>query len=194
MPEKYMTPTFGWGSLISQGVANTITAFGSFATQKKTNAALRSQANIARINADLMERKYQATLANAEKAITRQTMAAGRTKHSQRASLAANGIAIGEGSAAEQLASTDFLKEVDKNQAQANAVSEAWGYRWAKNNALAQARAAEARRQSAGLTAGLTLLAGAQQTGFDYFKMQQQGVFQKSQDQQQDPDLSWYLL
>ena len=52
---------FGYGMLITQGIANTITALGSFGISKHSNAAAQAQANIARINAQMMERQYQAT-------------------------------------------------------------------------------------------------------------------------------------
>ena len=88
---------FGYGMLIAQGISNTITALGSFGISKHSNAAAQAQANIARINAQMMERQYQATLRASEKAIVSKTMAAGQVKSAQRAALAANGIAVGEG-------------------------------------------------------------------------------------------------
>ena len=120
---------FGYGMLITQGIANTITALGSFGVSKHSNAAAQAQANIARINAQMMERQYQATLRASEKAIVSKTMAAGQVKSAQRAALAANGIAVGEGSAAEMQASTDIVKEMDVNQIKSSALSGATGGR-----------------------------------------------------------------
>ena len=118
---------FGYGMLIAQGISNTITALGSFGITKHSNAAAQAQANIARINAQMMERQYQATLRASESVIVSKTMAAGRVKSAQRAALAANGIAVGEGSAAEMQASTDIVKEMDVNQIKSNALAEACG-------------------------------------------------------------------
>ena len=55
MAASSASTSFGasWGGLIASGVANTISAFGSFGLQKTKNAIAQSQANIARINACL---------------------------------------------------------------------------------------------------------------------------------------------
>ena len=45
---------FGYGSLIAQGISNTIQAFGSFGINRHQNAIAQSQANIARLNAQMM--------------------------------------------------------------------------------------------------------------------------------------------
>lgn len=47
--------TFGYGSLAGMGVATIINAFGSIGITNKSNAILQSQANIARLNAQMME-------------------------------------------------------------------------------------------------------------------------------------------
>ena len=101
---------FGYGSLIAQGISNTIQAFGSFGITRHQNAIAQSQANIARLNAQMMEWQAQSRLHANTKDQVRLTMQAGQTKASQRAALAANGIAVGEGSAAELQASTDIIK------------------------------------------------------------------------------------
>lgn len=56
------------------------------------------------------------------------TLKKGRLKSSQRANLAANGIDLGEGSAAEELVSTDIMGEIDGARIVNNAVRAAWGY------------------------------------------------------------------
>ena len=58
----------------------------------------------------MMEQQAQAVFRSAEKDIVRKTMGAGQVKSKQRAAMAANGIAIGVGSAAEIQASTDLVK------------------------------------------------------------------------------------
>ena len=45
---------FGYGMLLAQGIANTISAFGSLSISKHNNSIAQSQANIARINAQMM--------------------------------------------------------------------------------------------------------------------------------------------
>lgn len=171
---------FGYGMLIAQGISNTITALGSFGITKHSNAAAQAQANIARINAQMMERQYQATLRASESVIVSKTMAAGRVKSAQRAALAANGIAVGEGSAAEMQASTDIVKEMDVNQIKSNALAEAWGYRWKGLDYENQALQAEAKKANQWDVFGTTLLGGASQVANNYMLMGASGMFAKN--------------
>ena len=168
---------FGYGALIAQGVSNTIGAFGSFLTTGHQNAIAQSQANIARLNAQMMMRNYEQTLHANQKAVAMRTMAAGRTKSSQRAALAANGVAVGEGSAAEIQASTDLIKEIDINQMNANAINQAWGYRMQAVNYEGQALMAEAQKQNKWDVFGATLLGGASQVATNYMMMASTGMF-----------------
>lgn len=172
---------YGYASLISQGVAATINAFGSIGVTKHNNAIAQSQANIARLNAQMMERQAQGVLRSAEKAIVTKTMQAGQVKSTQRARLAANGIAVGVGSAAEVQASTDIIKEIDKNQLKTNAVSDAWGYRMKAVGYEGDALMAMAKKQSAGLNFGATLLSGASQIANNYMLMSAHGVFDEKE-------------
>ena len=171
---------YGYASLISQGIANTISAFGSIGVTKHNNAIAQSQANIARLNAQIMERQAQGTLRAAEKAIVSKTMQAGQFKSSQRARLAANGISVGVGSAAEMQASTDIIKEIDTNQIKSNAVADAWGSRMKATQFQGEALMKEASKKSVGLTFGSTLLAGASQVANNYMLMSAHGVFDKN--------------
>lgn len=160
-----------WGQFGMMALANGISALGSFGITSAKNSIAQSQANIARINAQTMMRQYEATLRASEKDIQKITMKAGQTKGSQRAALAANGIAIGEGSAAEQVASTDIVKEIDVNQTKSNAVREAWGYRMKAAEYEGQALMAEASKQSKGLVALTTLLGASQYSAANYMQM-----------------------
>ncbi|HJA17744.1 MAG TPA: hypothetical protein H9960_06425 [Candidatus Duodenibacillus intestinigallinarum] len=121
--------TFGYGSLAGMGVATIINAFGSIGITNKSNAILQSQANIARLNAQMMEFNAQQRLRSAEKDQVRLTMQAGQVKGSQKAAIAANGLATNEGSAVEVLSSTDIIKEIDSNQIKENAQRDYWGMR-----------------------------------------------------------------
>lgn len=171
---------YGYASLISQGVAATINAFGSIGVTRHNNAIAQSQANIARLNAQMMERQAQGVLRSAEKAIVTKTMQAGQVKSTQRARLAANGIAVGVGSAAEIQASTDIIKEIDKNQLKTNAVADAWGYRLKAVGYEGDALMAMAKKKSAGLNFGATLLSGASQVANNYMLLGAYGVFDEA--------------
>lgn len=160
----------GWGGLIAQGVGNTISALGSFSVTRHQNAAAEAQANIARLNAQTMMRAYESTLRASEKDIQRTTMAAGRARSSQRAALAANGVAVGEGSAAELQASTDIVKEIDVNQIKTNATNQAWGYRIQASNYMGQSYMAEAAKQNPWEVAGATLMGASRFSTANYMQ------------------------
>lgn len=78
--------------------------------------------------ANLAEMGRQQAIAKGQTEQAQLTLQAGNVESSQRAEMAANGIDIGEGSAAEVQASTRLLTETDKNQIAANALKEAFGY------------------------------------------------------------------
>ena len=104
-------------------------AIGSFYSSKAQISALEFQADMAEINARIAERGAQSVLDQGQRQIGQLTLRAGQLKSSQRAAMAANGIDLGTGNAAEIQASTDIMKEIDKNTIEANAVRSAWGYR-----------------------------------------------------------------
>ena len=116
-------------SLIGQIGGGLSSAIGSYysAASQKTN--LQTQAYLADVNARMAERSAQTALDRGQKQVGQLTLKAGQLKSTQRANLAANGVDLGEGNAAEIQASTDILKEVDKNTLETNAVYDAWGFR-----------------------------------------------------------------
>lgn len=134
-------------SLIGQiggGVTSAIGSYYSAATQKAT---LQGQAAVADanariadanasavrttagVNARIAELGAQSVLLQGQQQVGALTLKAGQLKSSQRASLAANGVDLGSGNAAEIQASTDIMSEIDRNTLEANAVRSAWGYR-----------------------------------------------------------------
>lgn len=169
--------TFGYGSLAGMGVATIINAFGSIGITNKSNAILQSQANIARLNAQMMEFNAQQRLRSAEKDQVRLTMQAGQVKGSQKAAIAANGLATNEGGSVELLASTDIIKEIDSNQIKENAQRDYWGMRMQAAGYEGQALQLEAGQQSAGLNFGTTLLQGASQIANRYMVYDAMGLF-----------------
>ncbi len=91
--------------------------------------AAKYQAKIADTNARIAELSAQSSLYAGQKEVGRMTLRAGQLKGTQRATMAANGVALGVGNAAEIEASTDLMKEIDKQTIEANAVRGAFGYR-----------------------------------------------------------------
>lgn len=136
---------------------------GSFYSAKSQKSNLQHQARMADINARIAETGAKTELARGQAEYARHTLQAGHLKSAQRAALAANGVALNEGSAAEMLAATDIMKEIDAQTIEENALRNAWGYRSQaadyRNQALmGQAQASSISPAGAGLQ---TLLGSA---------------------------------
>ncbi|WP_089374927.1 hypothetical protein [Methylobacillus rhizosphaerae] len=102
---------------------------GSFFSAKTQQSNLDTQAILAETNARLAERTAQSAINQGQKQVGALTLKAGQLKGAQRARIAANGVDLGVGSAAELQASTDIMKDIDKNTIETNAIQSAWGYR-----------------------------------------------------------------
>lgn len=165
--------SFGTLGLISTGVSTLFNAFGAKSVTRYNNAIAQAQADIAKINADTMNLHYQQRLFAAEGEYQRETMQAAQVKARQKVALAANGVAIGVGSTAEQLASTDIVKKINLNRLESNAKSEAWGYRAKETDYRNQALMSLAKKQSASRAFTDSLLIGAGNMGmaFAYGKL-----------------------
>ncbi len=116
-------------SLIGQIGGSFTSAIGSYYSAATQKATLQGQAAVADINARISELGAQSALYQGQQQVGALTLKAGQLKSSQRAAMAANGIDLGVGSAAEIQASTDIMKEIDKNTLEANAMRNAFGYR-----------------------------------------------------------------
>lgn len=160
---QFSTPML-WGTAISS-FAN---AVGSVFTTSAANAVAKAQANIARENAKTMELQAQYTLFAAETKIQHETMQAGQVKARQKAALAANGVAVGTGSAAELTASTDIVKTVNKNRIKTEAHAQAWGYRQKATDYNNQALMYDAQKQSVGLNFFTNALGGLSKVALMY--------------------------
>lgn len=114
-------------------------AIGGYFSARTAKINAETQAVVADSNARIAELGAQSVLQQGEKQVGALTLKAGQLKGAQRASLAANGIDLGVGSAAEILASTEVMTEIDKNTLNANAVRTAWGYRAQATNYQAEA-------------------------------------------------------
>lgn len=151
------------GSLYGQMAGAAISAIGSFYSSKSQASSLEFQADIGAINARIAELGAQQELIRGEQQVGALTLRVGKLKSKQRVALAANGVDLGEGSAAELLTSTDLMKEIDSNTLQANAVRSAWGYRTQavshQNDALIRRATAEGISPLG--SAGSTLLTSA---------------------------------
>lgn len=147
-------------SLVSQIGGMASSGIGAFYGAKSQQAALAGQAGILDANASLA--KTQAKMAEAaayyaldqgQKRVGAVTMKYGQVKGAQRARLAANGVDLGDGSAAELQASADLMKEVDALTISADATRESLRYK-------AQGIAAESQATAYGAEATMRRGAG----------------------------------
>lgn len=127
------------GSMAQAGLMNQIAGMGSSAAgayygARNQASNFQFQGRMADINARIAESAAQTELLKGQQQSAALTLQAGHLRSRQRAALAGNGVDLGEGSAAEMLASTDLMKEVDIQTTLANAVRSAWGYRVQKAN------------------------------------------------------------
>lgn len=164
-------------SLIGQiggGVTSAIGSYNSAAIQKIN---LNTQAAIADSNARIAEVGAQSALLRGQKQASALTLKAGQLKSRQRASMAANGIDLGVGNAAEIQASTDIMAEIDKNTIETNAVYEAWGYRSNATNYQNEAlmKRAGADSISPGMAAAGSLLGSAGTVASSWYSLNKTG-------------------
>jgi hypothetical protein len=119
------------------GMANS--AIGAYYGAKSTQLKLESQKlsyefqqDIAEINSGMIELQAQQIMRAGRNASMRSTLAAGKTKSAGRASMAARGIQLGVGSTQEVEATTDLIKEIDKNTIDSNTIRAAEAERMRK--------------------------------------------------------------
>lgn len=153
-------------------------AIGSFYSAKSQKSSLKFQADMAEINAKLAETSAQGAMLRGEREVGALTLKAGMLKGRQRVALAANGVDLGVGSAAEIQASTEIMKEIDANTIKSNAVMEAWGHRTQSVNSRNEglmARSTASGISPFGSAAG-SLLGNAGQVASQWYSLSKAGA------------------
>jgi hypothetical protein len=141
----------------------------SFLSQQNQAQGVRRQtmaeSDLMNLNAGYSDAEAQDALSRGREAVSRLRMDARATVGASRASMAAQGLDLGSGSAADVLKDTAAVSELDRLTIENNAKREAWGYhveaagqRYQAGN-LRQAGRNAARAGRFG--SGLTLLTGA---------------------------------
>jgi len=164
-------------SLIGQiggSVSSAVGGYFSAATQKAT---LQGQAAVADTNARIAELGAQSVLLQGQRQVGALTLKAGQLKSSQRVAMAANGIDLGVGNAAEIQASTDIMAEIDADTLTANAVRSAWGYRTQAVNFQNEAltKRATAGAINPGMSAASSLLGSAGSVAGSWYSLNNAG-------------------
>ena len=138
-----------------------LSAYGSYQQSKATKDAYAQQADVERQNKVLAEYQAKDALVRGELAIQSHRRQVKQLKGSQIASMAARGLDLGGGTAADVLASTDIMAEFDEDTIQTNAEKEAEGFRmmgknYAGNAALLAGRSGRENPLLSGVSSLLT--------------------------------------
>jgi hypothetical protein len=120
------------------------------------------QADAAEFNARMSDLSARYARESGRHEITRLGLQYGQLQGKQRAGLAASGVDLSVGSAAEVQASSDVLKNIDMNTLEVNAIKKAWGFQVQAMNYRNQAAMARITRNSIDprLAYSATLLTG----------------------------------
>lgn len=157
--------------LILSGLSAANGAFGSYFGARTKRNNLRHHAVMDRINAQVTDLQARDALIQGQRREQSSRLKTAALKSSQRVALAANGVDLGEGSAANILTGTDYLGEMDANAIAADAIKTAWGYKTESTNLRNRAAMNDANASgiSPGAAAGTSLLGSATSVAGHYY-------------------------
>lgn len=158
--------------LYTQAAGLTASVYGAATKGAATKTALGLQAAVDDQNAQLATWQAQDAIARGETNAQRLQQRGAALKGTQRARLAANGVAFDSASALDILTSTDVQSEQDQDTTRSNAEREAWGYRVNASNTAGNAALLRNRASSEGgvSAAFSTLLTGAGAVAKSWYK------------------------
>lgn len=163
------------GSAAMSGFGAGYSAVGAYNKSKADKAAYEYQAKVQENNATLAGWQAEDAITRGQVSESNQRMKTAQLKSTQRASLAARGVALDEGSPLDILTTTDVMGERDALTVRDNAAREAWALReqgkgYTSNASLLSARADSENPLMAG--AG-TLLTGAGSVAKQWYSYKQ---------------------
>lgn len=166
-------------SIAMMGAGAASSTIGAYFGAQNQKTLLNGQAEIAEINARIAELGAQGELARGRAQTNAIGLQHGQLKGKQRAALAANGVDLGDGSAAELQTGGDMMAEIDRNTAEANAIGSAWGYRTQATNMRNDAtmRRTTADGISPTMAAASSLLSSGGQVAGSWYAMNKAGAF-----------------
>lgn len=163
-------PTLAMGMQAGGGAMSAVSSYYGAAMQKD---ALQHQADLNQINAQMSDVAAEQELKRGSEEAGQVKLQAANMKSTQRAALAANGIAIDEGSAQNVLDSTDYMTNQDVDTVRANAVRAAFGQKTQSMNYRMQAgtQRASASAINPGMQAFSSLLGSAGNVSQSWYMM-----------------------
>lgn len=165
-------------SLGTQAAGVGASAMGAYNNSKAEKYALDYQAKVAANNAQLARWKASDAITRGQTDTARQQLKTRQLKGSQRASAAARGVDLGEGSALNILSDTDFMGAIDANQITDNAAREAWAYQQEASDYTSNSEVLRNRAKSVspGSAAFSTLLTGAGSVVSSWYSFKEKGA------------------
>jgi hypothetical protein len=122
-------PALGSVAPALQTATGVLGAFGAYRSSQGAKDAYGAQAQVAENNAQIAQWQADDALARGAKAATATRVKTLQLEGDQRAALAANGVDLTVGSAADILRDSDYFGKIDANTVTDNAAREAWGHR-----------------------------------------------------------------
>ena len=165
---------------MGMGVAGAgMSMVGAYGAARSSQIEARTQAFMDELNAQQAEKSAQSNLQSGERQQQAILLRGAQVKSAQTASMAANGVDLSSPSAINVLSSTDVMKTIDANTANANAVRSAWGYRVQETNYLNDARMKRATADAISplFSAGTSLLGSATKVAASWYAMNTAGAF-----------------
>ena len=159
------------GGVITQQIANYYAAKQAQYEAKSKASAMRFQADMANINASMMEEDAASILEAGQQQKAQLTMRAGMEMAQELTRQGARGVRIGAGSAAETQASLDLVKEIDAYNIDSNALRQSQARRMQAVNMRNQGLMGRVSAQNIEASAPRTqtLLGSAGRIGSEFF-------------------------
>jgi hypothetical protein len=167
---------------MAQAAGAASSAAGAYSTAVGQKNALRSSAAAAMLNATQLEENSLRAMRRGETDMTSISLRGAGVRSQQRAGYAAGNIDLTQGSAQAAIASTDVMTEIDRNQVQANAISEAFGYRTEAVEQMGKAAVdrATARSINPTMQAVTSLIGSAAGLSDKWYQGEKTGAFKDS--------------
>lgn len=166
---------FGKLGLLTEGFGEVFKAFGAYKSEDARSKSYKYSADVARTNAEMERWRAREAARKGEQTMFTLGLKKGALMGSQRASMAARGLDLGEGSPLDLLASTEFMYQHDRATAKTNTENEMWAHRVQANNYENEARFYDEASEGSsplGAAAG-TLLGGATKVASSWYKLSQ---------------------
>jgi hypothetical protein len=157
-----------------------VQTMGAYSSAKASKNAYSMQAQIAAQNAQIANQQASQAIINGQTAEQNVRLQGAQVMGAQRASMAANGVDLGQGSANEALTTTKYMTERDALTTKDNALRQAWGYQVQAVNYTNEGRMDSYASDSIspGMAAFSSLLSGASALSKQYYASKKAGATQ----------------